>query len=60
MDVAGKQGEVRRREGIIEGTNVLNAVGHAILQFGVKTGDLTRLEVTQEEAATPNEPLGEA
>lgn len=58
MEVAGPQGEVRK-EGFVEGTNALNAVGHAILQFGVKTNDLTRLEVTLEEAATPNEPLGE-
>lgn len=59
MEMAGAQGDVRKREGVVEATNALNAIGHAILKLGVKTNDVTRLEVTLEEAATPNEVLGE-
>lgn len=57
LEVSGPQGVVRK-EGRVEGTNALNAVGHAILQLGVKTNDLTRLEVTLDEAAA-DAPSGE-
>ncbi len=44
-----------RKEGHVEAANALNAVGHAILRFGVKTNDLTRLEVALDEADSGTE-----
>lgn len=44
-------GGLRWHEGTVRATNTLNAVGHAILRFGIKTDDVLRLEVAQHDAA---------
>lgn len=49
MEVARPQG-VMRKEGHVEAANALNAIGHAILRFGVKTDELTHLAVTLDAA----------
>lgn len=56
MDVRDPaDGSVRRHEGTIEANNALNAVGHAILHFGVKTAALIRLEVLESEGVVPED-----
>lgn len=50
LEVVQPDGTERSHEDVITGQSVLNAVGQALLRFGVKTGSVKKLTVQALEA----------